>query len=114
MLNTLSQFRTVFPTHLNPNQTLFGGIAMQWMDETAYMLAIKHTGKTMVTVKADDIHFYLPVHCGDIVEIRCTVIKKGHVKLEILAEIFSDDIHTGDCHLAVSGRFVLGCTDNVK
>jgi len=33
------QFRMVFPKHLNSNGTFFGGEAMQWLDEVAFVFA---------------------------------------------------------------------------
>ena len=34
------QFKAIFPNTLNANETLFGGQAMKWMDEVAYITEI--------------------------------------------------------------------------
>lgn len=49
------QDRIVFPNALNDHNTLFGGVAMQWMDEVAYITAIRFTKNKMDPVAADKI-----------------------------------------------------------
>ncbi len=39
------QFKVIFPSTLNDHDTLFGGTAMQWMDEVAYITATRFTRK---------------------------------------------------------------------
>lgn len=39
------QFKIIFQSSLNDHETLFGGIAMQWMDEVAYITAIRYSKK---------------------------------------------------------------------
>lgn len=62
-----SQSRIVFPGDLNDHDTLFGGKAMQWMDEVAYITAIRYSGKKMVTVTVNEVYFLNPVKSGSIV-----------------------------------------------
>lgn len=41
------QFKAIFPNTLNANETLFGGQAMKWMDEVAYITATRFTRQKM-------------------------------------------------------------------
>jgi len=62
-----NQFKIIFPNFLNDNGNLFGGIAMHWMDEVAYMTAIRFSKKKMVTVSCEKVKFLLPINSGKIV-----------------------------------------------
>lgn len=85
------QFRIVFPHFLNDNDNLFGGIAMQWMDEVAYITAIRFTRMKVVTVSVDNLKFKKAVKPGEMVEIIGRVSKVGKVKLVIQVEIFVEN-----------------------
>ena len=63
------QCKAIFPNTLNANNTLFGGEAMKWMDEVAYITAIRFTKKKMVTVSSERVQFLLPMKSGTIAEI---------------------------------------------
>jgi len=41
MKSETKQFKVIFPHTLNDHDTLFGGIAMQWMNEVAYIVAFR-------------------------------------------------------------------------
>ena len=43
IFNQTQQFRVVFPKYLNSNGTLFGGKAMQWLDEVAFIAATRYS-----------------------------------------------------------------------
>jgi len=81
------QFRMIFNNSLNNNGNLFGGLAMKWMDEVAYITAIRFTRMTVVTVLADKIKFLKAIKPGTMVEIIGRVQKTGSVKIEIKVEI---------------------------
>lgn len=51
------QFKAIFPDSLNANGTLFGGQAMKWMDEVAYITATRFTRQRMFTVNTENIYF---------------------------------------------------------
>jgi len=106
------QTKIIFPNTLNDHDTLFGGTAMQWMDEVAYITAIRFTRKKMVTVSVTNIQFLLPIKSGTIIEIKGNVVKTRNVKLEIQVEIFVEDMYFNEKHKAVNALFTFAAINN--
>ena len=78
--------------HLNPNGTLFGGNLMSWMDEVAFMCAIRFTGRpTCVTVNIDNITFRSPIRLGENIVLTATANHVGHSSIEIQVEVDRED-----------------------
>lgn len=50
-------FKAVFPSTTNHYDTLFGGTAMQLMDEVAFITATRYSRQRMVTVSSDRVSF---------------------------------------------------------
>jgi len=82
------QFRMVFHNLVNDSGNLFGGFAMQWLDEAAYITAIWFTRMKVVTVSVDKLKFKKAIKPGPMVEIIGKAIKVGKVKIEILGELY--------------------------
>ena len=110
-LSETKQFKMVFPCTLNANDSLFGGMAMQWMDEVAYITAIRFTRKQMVTVSADKIKFFLPIKPDSVIEVVGKVVKIGNVKIEILVEIFSEMMYSELREKAIEATFVFAAVN---
>jgi len=108
------QDKIVFPSDLNNNSTLFGGMAMQWMDEVAYITAIRFTKNKMVTVSVEKIQFLLPIKTGAIIEIIGKVVKVGYVKLEVHVEINIEGIISDQKQKAVSALFTFAAIDELN
>jgi acyl-CoA hydrolase len=108
------QDKIVFPSDLNNNSTLFGGLAMKWMDEVAYITAIRFTKRKMVTVSVEKIQFLLPIKTGEIIEIIGKIIKVGYVKLEILVNINIEDLNSDQKQKAVSATFIFASVDELN
>jgi acyl-CoA hydrolase len=62
-------FKAVFPNTTNHYDTLFGGTAMQLMDEVAFITATRFSRMRMVTVNSDRIDFNRPIPAGTIIEL---------------------------------------------
>ncbi|PWJ44271.1 acyl-CoA thioesterase [Sediminitomix flava] len=105
------QFKAVFPNTLNANETLFGGKAMQWMDEVAYITATRFTRQRMFTVKTGDIKFLKAVTQDSIVEVVGKVIDAGAVKLKVQMEIYVEDMYSRKREKAIESEFVFACLD---
>lgn len=100
------QFRVVFPKHLNSNGTFFGGEAMQWLDEVAFITATRFTRQRMITVKIENIRFLNPVLPNTIIEIIGRIVKTGNVKLFITVEAFSEDMYSSKREKSIEANFI--------
>ena len=77
----------VKPEDLNPNQTLFGGRLLQWIDEEAALYAIaQFDNKKIVTKYISDINFQDKAVQGDIIEIGMEAVKFGNSSLTLRCE----------------------------
>jgi acyl-CoA hydrolase len=106
------QVKVVFKNLINDHNTLFGGIALQWMDEVAYITATRFCRKKVVTVSTGKINFKKPIPYGTIVELIGTVKKAGMVKLEINVKIFIEEKYSDSRMLAVEGNFIFAAVDD--
>lgn len=97
----------VFPSLVNQFGTLFGGIAMQWMDRAAWVCATRYTRKTMVTIASDRIVFKKPVPQGSMVELISKICKVGRTSVTVDVELYSENPLTGARELATHGEFVM-------
>jgi acyl-CoA hydrolase len=104
-------YKVIFPNTLNDHDTLFGGIAMQWMDEVAYITATRFTRKRMVTVSSEKVQFILPVRSGTIAEITGNVIRVGTVKIDVQVEIYIEEMYTDKRKKAVQALFTFAAID---
>jgi acyl-CoA hydrolase len=111
--NTVTrQFKAVFPNTLNANDTLFGGQAMQWMDEVAYITATRFTRQRMVTVSTESIKFLKAVSPQTIVEVVGRIHQAGAVKLKVKVEIFAEEMYGSSRYKVIEGVFVLAALDD--
>ena len=106
------QFKVIIPNVLNANNTLFGGIAMQWMDEVAYITATRFTRQKVVTVSSDKINFKHAVPYGTIVEIVGTVIQVGLVKMDVKVEIYLEHMFAEGREKVIEGKFTFAAIDD--
>ena len=76
------------PQDLNPNQTLFGGRLLEWIDEECALYSIiqLENSKT-VTKYMSEIDFKSSAKEGDIVEIGIEVVKFGSASLTLKCEV---------------------------
>ena len=109
------QYRVVFPKHLNSNGTFFGGEAMQWLDEVAFITATRYTRQRMITVKIEHVRFLKPIMPNTIVEITGTIAKAGNIKLYIKIEVFSEEMYSQHREKAIEADFVFAsCKDDLS
>lgn len=80
--------KVVKPGDLNPNNTLFGGRMLEWIDEEAALYAvIQLENKRVVTKYMSEINFVSSAVQGDIVEIGMDVVKFGNSSLVLKCEV---------------------------
>ena len=111
-LSETRQFKVIIPGVLNAHNTLFGGIAMQWMDEVAYITATRFSRQKVVTVSSDKINFRHAVPYGTIVEIVGKIIHVGMVKIEVAVEIYLEHMFAEGREKVIEGKFTFVAVDD--
>ena len=104
-LSEIHIFKAVFPNTTNHYDTLFGGTAMQLMDEVAFITATRFARLKMVTVSSDKIDFNVPIPSGTIIELVGKVIRMGNTSLDIKVDIYIELMNSDKRELAISGLF---------
>ena len=107
-------FRTgrVFPNDMNNHDTLFGGKLMSLIDEVASISAIRHCRATVVTASTDSVDFLRPIHKMDSVCLESYVTYVGRTSLEVFVKVVSEDLFTGERHIAATSFLTFVAMDD--
>lgn len=82
----------VLPQHTNALGTAFGGQVLSWVDIAAGVCAGRHARAVCVTASFDEVHFKLPIHHGDVVNIQAIVTWTGRSSMEIRVRVDREQI----------------------
>jgi len=107
--------KAVFPDTTNHHDTLFGGTAMQWMDEASFISATRFSRKRLVTVSSDRIDFEHPVPAGSVVELIAEVTEVGRTSMKVKVQMWVENMYRDGREKAISGLFTFVAVDeNMK
>ena len=80
------------PTHLNSAGRLVGGILMQWIDEAAGLVAMRHSRRNVTTASIDNLQFLKGAYQGDTVIINAKITYVGRTSMEVEVKTFKEDL----------------------
>lgn len=106
--------KAVFPFTTNHHDTLFGGHALSWMDETAFIAATRFSRKRLVTVSSDHVVFTHPIPAGSMVELIAEVVHVGNTSLKIQVSAYVEDMYQDGIEKAIEGVFSFVAIDDDK
>ena len=86
----------VLPNDTNLSGNLLGGRLMHFIDIAGAMAASKHSNGIVATAAIDSVDFKHPVKLGEIVTLRSRLTYAGTTSMEVLVEVFSEDVETGE------------------
>lgn len=95
----------VLPNDANPLGFLRGGKLLDWMDIASEITAQKHTKHVALTVAIDNVTFKNPIKVGDIVTIQAQVTHAFNSSLEILVEVWAENIPAGKAYKTNEAHF---------
>ncbi|NRA60811.1 MAG: acyl-CoA thioesterase [Psychrobium sp.] len=104
--------KAIFPSTTNHHDTLFGGQALSWMDETAFIAATRFCRKRLVTVSSDRIDFKHPIPGGSLVELVGQVVHVGRTSLKVEVNIYVEDMYHDHREKAITGTFSFVAVDD--
>lgn len=85
----------VMPNDTNPQNSIFGGVVMSWIDMAAAMVAERHSNRPVVTVHVGDISFKAPIRIGDHVLIKASINYVGKSSMLVGVKVIAENPFTG-------------------
>lgn len=104
-------FKAVFPGETNHYDTLYGGLALNWMDEVAFIAATRFSRQRYVTVSSDRVNFTTPIPGGSLVELDAYVSKVGTSSLIVTVDTYCEDMYSDRRVKAMTGTFTFVAVD---
>lgn len=89
----IEQVYQVRPEHLNGAGRLFGGKLMEWIDEIAGLVAIRHTQTNVVTASVDNLRFIRGAYQNDLLVLIGKVSYVGNTSMEIRVDTYVEDLN---------------------
>jgi acyl-CoA hydrolase len=100
---------SVFPASTNHYDTLFGGQAMAWMDQAAFICAPRWCRRKVVTAHGSAVDFHHAVRVGAMVEI---IARVGRTSTSVHIELWVEPMDRAERNLVCPGDFVLVALDD--
>lgn len=103
----------VMPNHTNPQNTVFGGTVMGWIDIAAAMVAARHCGRPVVTAHIDDIDFIAPIKVGYHVLIQASLNYVGRTSMIVGVKVTSENPYTGEVRTTTKAYLTFVALDDL-
>lgn len=103
----------VMPNHTNPQNTVFGGTVMSWIDVAAAMVAARHCGRPVVTAHIDDIDFIAPIKMGYHVLIQASLNYVGKTSMIVGVKVTSENPYTGEVRTTTKAYLTFVALDDL-
>lgn len=87
------QVYVVRPPHVNGYGRLFGGVLMQWIDETAGIVCRRHAESLVTTASIDNLVFKSPAYQNDTIVLTARLTYVGRTSMEVQVDTHVEDIH---------------------
>ena len=104
------QSHLLFPRALNANGRLFGGQILEWIDETAGLVAKRHAECNVVTVAIDNMYFKAGAQVGDTVYMKGHLTYVGNSSMEVRIDSYAEKLD-GTRRMINRAYFVMVGTD---
>jgi len=101
----------VMPFHTNPQNTVFGGTVMSWIDIAAAMVASRHCSRPVVTAHIDDIDFIAPIKLGYHVLIQASLNYVGTSSMVVGVKVTSENPVTGESRITTKAYLTFVALD---
>ncbi|MBQ4832421.1 acyl-CoA thioesterase [Pseudoalteromonas sp. MMG010] len=103
--------KAIFPGRTNHHNTLFGGDALAWMDEVAFIAATRFCRKPLVTILSERVEFKEAIPSGCFAELIAKVIHVGNTSLKVEVKVLLETMHNDEKRMAITGGFTFVAVD---
>ena len=88
----IEQVYQVRPEHLNGAGRLFGGKLMEWIDELAGLVGIRHTQQDVITASVDNLKFIRGAYLKDLIVLIGRVTFVGKTSMEVRVDTYIESL----------------------
>ncbi len=100
--STIHIVQQMAQTDANLAGNVHGGVIMRLIDNTAGIVATRHSSSNSVTASIDRLDFHNPVYVGDILKISASINYAGKTSMEIGVRVEAENFITGECRHTAS------------
>lgn len=101
----------MLPEDANPAGNVHGGVIMKHIDNSAGIVAFRHTRGNAVTASIDRLTFHYPVYIGDLLILKASINMAGKTSMEIGVRIESENMKTGETRHTASAYLTFVALD---
>ena len=88
----IEQVYQVRPEHLNGAGRLFGGRLMEWIDELAGLVGIRHAQRDVITASVDNLKFIRGAYLKDLIVLIGRVTYVGRTSMGVRVDTYIESI----------------------
>ena len=88
----IEQVYQVRPEHLNGAGRLFGGRLMEWIDELAGLVGIRHAQHDVITASVDNLKFIRGAYLKDLIVLIGRVTYVGRTSMEVRVDTYIESM----------------------
>jgi acyl-CoA hydrolase/ferritin len=103
--------QTMQISQTNPAGNVHGGELMKVMDSAAGVCAARHCNQPVVTARADNLRFIVPVQAGDLAILHSRLVFTGHTSMTVRVEVNIEKLMTGQRIHALTANFYMVALD---
>ncbi len=92
----------MIPQDANPAGNVHGGVVVKIIDESAGVVAARHTRTNVVTASIDRMDFLHPIFVGDLLFFKASLNYVGRTSMEIGVRVEAENLMTGEVRHAAS------------
>lgn len=105
------QVHLIQPADLNGGNRLFGGALLNWIDEVAAIVAMRHAGvKTVTTAAIDGLEFKAGAYLNDLIVLIGYIVYTGRTSMEVRVDTYVESTD-GMRHIINRANIILVAID---
>ncbi|MDP6602372.1 MAG: acyl-CoA thioesterase [Phycisphaerales bacterium] len=93
---TISLSVTMMPRDSNVYGTIFGGVILSYLDQSAFIEARRHGLHRWVTASVDRVDFRKPVFIGDVVRFLTRTVRTGTTSVTVDVAVEAERFDCGE------------------
>lgn len=98
----------------NGQGNVHGGVVMRLVDESAAIVAIKHSQRSVVTARVETFSFLAPAFIGDMVTVNCEMNFVGRTSMEVAVDVTAEDLITREVRKIASSYVIYVAIDEQR